>query len=55
MNEIELIQSLFVQINELPYRDRDTLDALRRRARMITKKVFGAEVDPIVWTTIGPN
>jgi predicted nucleotide-binding protein len=41
MNEIELVQSLIDEINELPHRDEEKLDALRRRAEMIIRKVFG--------------
>ncbi|MBA7519585.1 hypothetical protein ES705_11664 [subsurface metagenome] len=41
MNEIGLIQSLIEMINELPHRDEEKLDALRKRAEMIIRKVFG--------------
>ena len=41
MNEIKLVQSLIDEVNELPYRDKEKLDALRRRADMIIRKVFG--------------
>jgi hypothetical protein len=41
MNEIELVQSLIDNLNELPHRDEGKLDALRRRAEMIIRKVFG--------------
>ena len=41
MNEIELVQSLIKMVNDLPQRDNEKLDALRRRAEMITIKVFG--------------
>jgi predicted nucleotide-binding protein len=41
MNEIELVQSLIDEVNELPHRDEEKLDALRRRAEMIIRKVFG--------------
>ena len=39
MNRIELIQSLVNQLNELPHRDEDKLDALTRRADMIIRRV----------------
>ena len=41
MNDIELIQSLIRMADELPDRDRDKLDALRRRAEMIIRRLFG--------------
>jgi predicted nucleotide-binding protein len=41
MNEIELVQSLIDMVNKLPHRDEEKLDALRRRAEMIIRKVFG--------------
>lgn len=41
MNEIELVQSLIDVVNKLPRRDEEKLDALRRRAEMIIRKVFG--------------
>jgi uncharacterized protein (TIGR02391 family) len=41
MNYIELFQSLVSQLNELPHRDESKLDALRRRAEMVIRKVFG--------------
>jgi predicted nucleotide-binding protein len=41
MNEIELIQSLIDEAKELPHRDNEKLDALRRRAEMVIRKVFG--------------
>ena len=41
MNEIELVQSLIDEVNKLPHRDEEKLDALRRRAEMIIGKVFG--------------
>lgn len=41
MNEIELVQSLINMVNELPHRDKEKLDALRRRTDMIIRKVFG--------------
>ena len=41
MNEIKLIQSLSEMVNKLPHRDEKKLDALRRRAEMIIRKVFG--------------
>lgn len=41
MNEIELVQSLIDEVNKLPHRNEEKLDALRRRAEMIIRKVFG--------------
>lgn len=41
MNEVELIQSLIAMVNELPHRDEEKLDALRRRVELIIRKVFG--------------
>ena len=41
MNEIELIQSLIDEANKLPHQDEEKLDALRKRAEMIIRKVFG--------------
>jgi len=41
MNEIELVQSLIDEVNKLPYQDKEKLDALRRRAEMIIRRVFG--------------
>jgi len=41
MNDIGLIQSLIEKIRELPHRDEKKLDALRKRAEMIIRKVFG--------------
>ena len=45
MDEIKLIQTLIQQTNELPDLDNEKLDALERRARMITKTLFGAGSD----------
>ena len=41
MNEIELIQSLIEMVNNLPNRDEEKLDALKKRAQMIIRNVFG--------------
>ena len=41
MNEIKLVQSLIDEVNKLPHRDEEKLDALRRRAEMIIRKIFG--------------
>jgi len=41
MDKIELVQSLIDQVNKLPHRDEEKLDALQRRAEMIIRKVFG--------------
>ena len=41
MNEIELTQSLIDEAKALPPRDNEKLDALRRRAEMVIRKVFG--------------
>jgi hypothetical protein len=41
MSEVELIQSLIDDLNELPHRDEEMLDYLRRRTVMIIGKVFG--------------
>lgn len=41
MNKIELIQSLLVELDKLQHRDKHQLDALRRRAEMIIRNVFG--------------
>ena len=41
MNEIGLVQSLIDEVNKLPCRDKEKLDALQKRAEMIIRKVFG--------------
>lgn len=41
MNEIELIKSLIDDLNNLPPRDDNKIDALKKRADMIIRKVFG--------------
>lgn len=41
MNEIELVQSLIDEVNKLPHQNEKKLDALRKRADMIARKVFG--------------
>lgn len=41
MNKIELIKSLIDDLTNLPHRDEQKLDALRKRANMILRKVFG--------------
>jgi predicted nucleotide-binding protein len=41
LNESELIRSLVDAVNKLQHRDEVGLDALRRRARMIIKKIYG--------------
>jgi hypothetical protein len=40
-NKVDFIQSLINMTNELPHRDENRLDVLRRRARMIVRQVFG--------------
>ena len=41
MNKNELVESLINQVNELPHRDSEKLDALQRRSEMIIRTVFG--------------
>lgn len=41
MSNIELVQSLLVDLDSLPNRDEHKLDAIKRRAEMIIRKVFG--------------
>jgi hypothetical protein len=41
MNEIDLVQSLIEVASQLPHRDEVKLDALRRRADLIIRRVFG--------------
>jgi predicted nucleotide-binding protein len=41
VNKVELIQSLVDMINGLPHRDKEKLDALKRRAEMIIRTMFG--------------
>lgn len=43
MNKIELIQSLIDGTNALPHRDDTALDALKRRATMIIRNIFGTK------------
>ena len=38
-----LLNSLLINVSELPYRNDGKLDALRRRAKMILSRIFGAE------------
>ena len=47
MDDVGLIKSLIDMVNELSYRDEERLDALRRRAKMVIKKVFGDSSDYI--------
>ena len=42
MNKNELVKNLIGQVNELPHRDSNKLDALQKRADMIIRTVFGA-------------
>lgn len=41
MNELELIQSLIDMLGQMPDRDEEKLDAVRRRAQMIMRSIFG--------------
>lgn len=41
MNELELVQSLIDQVNKLRPRDKEKVDALQRRAKMIISRIFG--------------
>ena len=41
MQKIELLENLISQVNQLSDRDFDTLDAIKKRAVMITKNCFG--------------
>jgi len=41
MDKIELIQSLIEMANKLPHRDEKELDAIKKRAEMIIRRVFG--------------
>lgn len=41
MSNVELIQSLLIDLDVLPSRDENKLDALTRRAGMIIRKIFG--------------
>ena len=41
MTQLELVDSLLEQAQKLPLRDSEALDALRRRAEMIIRRVFG--------------
>jgi predicted nucleotide-binding protein len=41
MDETELVKSLIVMLEELPYQNEEKADAIRRRAEMIIRKVFG--------------
>ena len=41
MTNIELLSSIIEDIKQLPYRDGDKLDGIRRRYEMIVGKVFG--------------
>jgi len=45
MDEVDLIQSLINDLNELPHRDKNRLDALQKRANMIIKVIFGDSSD----------
>jgi hypothetical protein len=42
MSETELIESLIKQLQEVPAYDHDKLDALKRRAEMLIRKIFGS-------------
>ncbi len=41
MSDIELVQSLIDQVNGLPLRNKQKLDVLRRRAKMVIEQIFG--------------
>ena len=41
INEIQIIRTLIDNLNELPHRDSNRLDAFLKRADMIIRKVFG--------------
>lgn len=41
MNEIEMVQSLIDSINKLPHRDENELYAIRVRAQMLIRNIFG--------------
>ena len=42
MSDIDLIRSLLVDVGNLPHRNDGSLDALKRRTKMILTKIFGA-------------
>ncbi|HSE82918.1 MAG TPA: nucleotide-binding protein [Thermodesulfobacteriota bacterium] len=58
MTKIELIDDLIKRVENLPHRDSNGLDALKRRAEMVMRKVFGAEskyIKDLYYVSFYPN
>ncbi|HEX3037168.1 MAG TPA: nucleotide-binding protein [Thermodesulfobacteriota bacterium] len=58
MTKIELIDDLIKSAENLPHRDSNSLDALKRRAEMVIRKVFGVEskyIKDLYYVSFYPN